>query len=308
MLAGPMPEIRTIALQEETQRRYLNYALSVITARALPDVRDGLKPVQRRILYVMWNELNLHADARYRKCAAVVGDVMAKFHPHGDSSIYEALVRMAQDFSMRYPLVDGQGNFGSIDGDMAAAFRYTECKLQRISAELLEELGKSTVHWRPSFDGTRSEPVTLPARLPNLLMNGTQGIAVGMATSIPPHNLGELLEACKALIEDPALESKDLLKFVKGPDFPTGGQLLASKADLRQIYETGSGTLKLRGEWKVEEPAAKSRKQNPTLVITSIPYGPTKQAIVEKIGEIIRERKLPQLVDVLDQSTTDIRI
>jgi DNA gyrase subunit A len=301
-----MDEIRDIALSEETQRRYLNYALSVITSRALPDVRDGLKPVQRRILYVMWNELNLHADAKYRKCAAVVGDVMAKFHPHGDSSIYEALVRMAQDFSMRYPLVDGQGNFGSIDGDMAAAFRYTECKLQRVAAELLEELGKDTVHWRPSFDGIRSEPVTLPARVPNLLVNGTQGIAVGMATSIPPHNLGEVIEACKALIDDPSLESKDLLKFVKGPDFPTGGQLLASKSELKQIYETGQGTLKLRGEWKVEEP--KGRKQTPTLVITSIPYGPTKQGIVEKIGDIIRERKLPQITDVLDQSTTDLRV
>jgi DNA gyrase subunit A len=301
-----MDEIRDIALSEETQRRYLNYALSVITARALPDVRDGLKPVQRRILYVMWNELNLHADAKYRKCAQVVGAVMGGFHPHGDSSIYEALVRMAQEFSLRYPLVDGQGNFGSIDGDMAAAMRYTECKLQRFSAELLDELGKSTVHWRPTYDGIKSEPVTLPARLPNLLINGTQGIAVGMATSIPPHNLGEVIDACKALIDDPELDSKDLLKFVKGPDFPTGGQLLASKAELKQIYETGQGTLKLRGEWKVEEP--KGKKQSSTLIISSIPYGPTKQGIVEKIGDIIRERKLPQITDVLDQSTTDLRV
>ncbi len=303
-----MDEIRTIALLDETQRRYLNYALSVITSRALPDVRDGLKPVQRRILFDMWAELHLGPDAKYNKCARIVGDVMGKFHPHGDTSIYDALVRMAQDFSLRYPLVDGRGNFGSIDGDGPAAMRYTECKLQKIAAEMLEELKKSTVHWRPNFDGTKSEPVTLPARLPNLLVNGTQGIAVGMATSIPPHNLGEIIEACKALIEDPKLESKDLLKYVKGPDFPTGGLLLASKADLRQIYETGSGSMKLRGEWKIEEPPAKSKKQTPTLVITSIPYGPTKQAIVEKIGEIIRERKLTLLVDVLDQSTTDVRI
>jgi DNA gyrase subunit A len=303
-----MDEIRTVGLLDETQRRYLNYALSVITARALPDVRDGLKPVQRRILYDMWNELHLGPDAKYRKCATVVGDVMGKFHPHGDSSIYEALVRMAQDFSLRYPLVDGRGNFGSLDGDGAAAMRYTECKLQKFAAEMLEELKKNTVHWRPNFDGTKSEPITLPARLPNLLLNGTQGIAVGMATSIPPHNLGEVLEACKALVDDPALESKDLLKYIKGPDFPTGGQLLASKGDLKQIYETGSGSLKLRGEWKIEEPPAKSKKQTPTLVISSIPYGPTKTAIVEKIGEIIRERKLPQLIDVLDQSTTDVRI
>ena len=308
MLRPHMDEIPTIGLSDETQRRYLNYALSVITARALPDVRDGLKPVQRRILYDMWNELHLGPDAKYRKCATIVGDVMGKFHPHGDSSIYEALVRMAQDFSLRYPLVDGRGNFGSLDGDSPAAMRYTECKLQKIAAELLEELKKNTVHWRPSFDGTKSEPVTLPARLPNLLINGTQGIAVGMATSIPPHNLGEVLDACKALIDNPELESKDLLKFVKGPDFPTGGQLLASKADLREIYETGSGGLKLRGEYKLEEPNAKSKKTTNTLVITSIPYGPTKQAIVEKIGEIIRERKLPQLLDVLDQSTTDVRV
>ncbi len=303
-----MDEIPTIGLSDETQRRYLNYALSVITARALPDVRDGLKPVHRRILFDMWNELHLGPDAKYRKCATVVGDVMGKFHPHGDSAIYEALARLAQDFSMRYPLVDGRGNFGSIDGDSPAAMRYTECKLQKIAVELLEELKKNTVHWRPNFDGTKSEPVTLPSRFPNLLANGTQGIAVGMATSIPPHNLGELLEACKALIENPALESKDLLKFVKGPDFPTGGLLLASKSELRQIYETGSGGLKLRGEYKVEEPSAKSKKTNPTIVITSIPYGPTKQGIVEKIGEIIRERKLPQVLDVLDQSTTDLRV
>ena len=301
-----MEEIRDVALSDETQRRYLNYALSVITARALPDVRDGLKPVQRRILYAMWTELHLGPDAKYRKCATVVGNVMGSYHPHGDSAIYEALVRMAQDFSLRYPLVDGRGNFGSIDGDAPAAMRYTECRLRAVSAELLAELKQRTVHWRPNFDGTKNEPVTLPARLPNLLVNGTQGIAVGMATSIPPHNLGEVLEACKALVDDPALESKDLLKYVRGPDFPTGGQLLASKAALRQIYETGSGTLKLRGEWRVEEP--KGRKQTATLIITSIPYGPTKQAIVEKIGEIIRERKLPQIIDVLDQSTTDLRV
>ena len=308
MHSPDMDEIATIGLLDETQRRYLNYALSVITSRALPDVRDGLKPVQRRILFDMWAELHLSADAKYRKCAAVVGDVMGKFHPHGDSSIYEALVRLAQDFSMRYPLIDGRGNFGSIDGDSAAAFRYTECKLQKLAGELLAELKQNTVHWRPNFDGTKSEPVTLPARLPNMLINGAQGIAVGMATSIPPHNLGEVLEACKALIDDPNLESKDLLKFIKGPDFPTAGQLLASKGDLRQIYETGSGTLKLRGEWHVEESSPKAKRPTTNLVVTSIPYGPEKQAIVEKIGDIIRERKLPQLVDVLDQSTTDVRI
>ena len=301
-----MQDIQTIPLSEETQRRYLNYALSVITSRALPDVRDGLKPVQRRILFTMFQDLRLLPDGKPRKCANVVGTVMAYYHPHGDSSIYEALVRMAQDFSLRYPLVEGQGNFGSLDGDSAAAYRYTECKLQKIAVELLSEIRSKTVEWRQNYDGTRSEPVVLPSRLPNLLVNGTQGIAVGMATSIPPHNLAEVIEACLALVDEPALESKDLLKFIKGPDFPTGGQVLASKRDLKEIYEAGSGSLKLRGEWELEEP--KGRKQTPTLVITSIPYGPTKQSIVEKIGEIIRERKLPQMVDVLDQSTTDVRI
>src|SRR5688572_3356458 len=301
-----MNDIPTIPLSDETQRRYLNYALSVITARALPDVRDGLKPVQRRILFTMFQDLHLTPEARYRKCAKVVGDVMGNYHPHGDTAIYDALVRMAQDFSLRYPFVDGHGNFGSIDGDSAAAYRYTECRLQPIAVEMLDELKKKTVDWRPNYDGTKSEPVMLPARVPNLLVNGAQGIAVGMATSIPPHNLGEVTEACLALVDDPALESKDLLKYVKGPDFPTGGQVLAKKSELREIYESGSGSLKLRGEWKIEEP--KGRRQTPTLVITSIPYGPTKQSIVEKIGDIIRERKLPQLVDVLDQSTTDVRI
>jgi DNA gyrase subunit A len=304
--ADDMAEIQTIPLSEETQRRYLNYALSVITSRALPDVRDGLKPVQRRIIYTMFHDLRLLADGRHRKCAKVVGDVMGNYHPHGDMAIYDALVRMAQDFSLRYPLVDGQGNFGSLDGDSAASMRYTECKLQKIATELIEEIRSKTVEWRPNYDGTRSEPVVLPSRIPNLLVNGTQGIAVGMATSIPPHNLSEVVEACIALIDEPTLESKDLLKYIKGPDFPTGGQVLASKRDLKEIYEAGSGSLKLRGEWEVEEP--KGRKQSPTLVITSIPYGPTKQSIVEKIGEIIRERKLPHMTDVLDQSTTDVRI
>jgi DNA gyrase subunit A len=301
-----MPDIQTIPLSEETQRRYLNYALSVITSRALPDVRDGLKPVQRRIIYTMFSDLRLTPDARYRKCAKVVGDVMGNYHPHGDSAIYDALVRMAQDFSLRYPLVDGQGNFGSIDGDAAASMRYTEARLRKVAVELIQEIRSKTVEWRPSYDGQKSEPVVLPSRLPNLLINGTQGIAVGMATSIPPHNLGEVVEACIALVDDANLESKDLLKYIKGPDFPTGGQVLATKRDLKEIYEAGSGSIKLRGEWEIEEP--KGRKQAPTLVITSIPYGPTKQSIVEKIGEIIRERKLPQMVDVLDQSTTDVRI
>jgi DNA gyrase subunit A len=303
-----MYETPSIPLSSETQRRYLNYALSVITARALPDVRDGLKPVQRRILFTMWHDLHLGPDARYRKCAKVVGDVMGNYHPHGDAAIYDALVRMAQDFSLRYPFVDGHGNFGSLDGDAAAAYRYTECKLWPLAAELLDEIKKKTVDWRPSYDGTKSEPIMLPSRLPNLLVNGAQGIAVGMATSIPPHHLGEVVEACVALVDNPALESKDLVKFIKGPDFPTGGHLVISKSELKEIYENGSGSIRLRGDWKVEEPKGGGRKQSATIVVTSIPYGPTKQSIVERIGDIIRERKLPQLLDVLDQSTTDVRI
>src|SRR4249920_2680363 len=210
-----------VALHEAAQSRYLNYALSVITSRALPDVRDGMKPVQRRILYTMW-EQNLTADAKHRKCAKVVGDVMGSYHPHGDSALYETLVRMAQPFSLRYPLVDGSGNFGSLDGDSAAAMRYTECRLARIADELLTEIDQSTVPFRPNYDGTKTEPVVLPARIPNLLVNGATGIAVGMATNIPPHNLGEIADATIALIDDPDLTSDDLCKFVQGPDFPTG--------------------------------------------------------------------------------------
>src|SRR5215218_418090 len=216
-----------VPLHEAAQSRYLNYALSVITARALPDVRDGLKPVQRRILYTMWQQ-NLTADVRHRKCAKVVGDVMGNYHPHGDSAIYETLVRMAQSFSLRYPLVDGSGNFGSLDGDSAAAMRYTECRLARIADEMLSEIDQATVHFRPNYDGTKTEPVVLPARIPNLLINGTTGIAVGMATNIPPHNLGEVCTALIKLLDNPDLSSMQLCRYIKGPDFPTGGEMLNS--------------------------------------------------------------------------------
>jgi len=297
-------DITDAALSDETRRRYLNYALSVITSRALPDVRDGLKPVQRRILYAMHNELKLTHDSKPKKSAAVVGDVLGKFHPHGDSSVYEAMVRLAQTFSMRVPLVDGRGNFGSPDGDSAAAMRYTEAKLQKIAGELLEELGKRTVAFRPNYDGTKFEPVVLPARFPNLLVNGSQGIAVGMATSIPPHNLGEVVKACTALIDDPELTIKQLLKTIKGPDFPTGGELVSPREDILAAYETGQGSFKLRGEWKVEEP----KKGNSLFVITSIPFAVERRAVVEKIAEIIIARKLPVLLDVRDESTDDCRI
>ena len=294
---------RPINLAEEARRRYLNYALSVITSRALPDVRDGLKPVQRRILYGMWNE-NVTADAKYRKCANVVGVVMGQFHPHSDQSIYDAMVRLAQDFSLRYPLVDGHGNFGSLDGDAPAAMRYTEARLARLSDELLGELQQKTVAFRPNYDGSKQEPTVLPSKVPQLLMNGTTGIAVGMATNIPPHHLGELIAACLDLIRDPKLETKDLLKHIKGPDFPTGGQILNSKKELREIYETGQGAVRLRGEWKLEERA----RGGQNIVVTSIPYAVNKSTLVSRIGEIISERKLPTLVDIRDESTHEVRV
>src|SRR5213083_3243327 len=223
--AGPAAE--HVALHEAAQTRYLNYALSVITSRALPDVRDGLKPVQRRILYTMWQQ-NLTADVKHRKCAKVVGDVMGNYHPHGDAALYETLVRMAQPFSLRYPLVDGSGNFGSLDGDSAAAMRYTECRLARLSDELLTEIEQDTVPFRPNYDGTKTEPIVLPSRIPNLLINGATGIAVGMATNIPPHNLSEVSAALLKLLDNPDLTSVQLCRYVKGPDFPTGGQMLNS--------------------------------------------------------------------------------
>ena len=292
-----------VALHEAAQSRYLNYALSVITSRALPDVRDGLKPVQRRILYTMWQQ-NLTADAKHRKCAKVVGDVMGSYHPHGDAALYETLVRMAQPFSLRYPLIDGSGNFGSLDGDSAAAMRYTECRLARIADEMLEEIDQATVHFRPNYDGTKTEPVVLPARLPNLLINGATGIAVGMATNVPPHNLGEVSTALIKLLDNPDLSSVQLCRYVKGPDFPTGGQILNSADELKEIYKTGSGTVRLRATWE-EGPASRS---NRTLFITSIPYAVNKAALVERIADVVLSRKLPPLLDVKDVSTDDVRI
>ena len=292
-----------VALHEAAQSRYLNYALSVITSRALPDVRDGLKPVQRRILYTMW-EQNLTADTKHRKCAKVVGDVMGSYHPHGDAALYETLVRMAQSFSLRYPLVDGSGNFGSLDGDSAAAMRYTECRLARISDEMLTEIDQKTVHFRPNYDGTKTEPVVLPARIPNLLVNGATGIAVGMATNIPPHNLGEVTTALLKLLADPDLSSVQLCRYVKGPDFPTGAQILNSADELREIYRTGSGTVRLRATWE-ETPASRGARE---ILITSIPYMVNKSALVERIADVVLSRKLPPLLDVKDVSTDDVRI
>jgi len=285
--APPADPPEAVPLHEAAQTRYLNYALSVITSRALPDVRDGLKPVQRRILYTMWQQ-NLTADAKHRKCAKVVGDVMGNYHPHGDSAIYETLVRMAQSFSLRYPLVDGSGNFGSLDGDAAAAMRYTECRLARLSDEVLQEIEQETVAFRPNYDGTRQEPVVLPSRIPNLLVNGATGIAVGMATNIPPHNLHEVCTALVKLLDDPDLTTAQLCRWVKGPDFPTGGHILNSPDELKEIYRTGSGSVRVRATWE------------PGLVTRSSPY--------EQIGDVVLSRKMPHLVDVRDVSTDDVRI
>jgi DNA gyrase subunit A len=291
-------------LSRAAEERYLSYALSVITSRALPDVRDGLKPVQRRILFAMFQNLRLGAGAKPRKSAQIVGEVIGKYHPHGDAAAYDAMVRMAQDFSLRYPLVHGEGNFGSLDGDSPAAYRYTEARLTAVAEEMLAELEAATVDWRPTYDATLDEPVVLPSRLPQLLMNGSTGIAVGMATNVPPHNLKEVSDALLALIDDPALEVKDLLKHVKGPDFPTGGEILSSRAELRSAYESGQGQLRVRGEYKVE----KLPRERQQVVVTSIPYSVNKATLIEQIATLITERKLPQVTDVRDESTTDVRI
>ncbi|MBA3395199.1 MAG: DNA topoisomerase IV subunit A [Deltaproteobacteria bacterium] len=292
------------SLEVEARRRYLNYALSVITSRALPDVRDGLKPVQRRILYAMLHDNHLRPDAKHRKSATVVGNVLGKYHPHGDSSVYDAMVRMAQEWVLRVPFVDGSGNFGSLDGDEAAAYRYTECRLAPPAMELLRELDFDTVDMRANYDGTTEEPTVLPARFPNLLVNGSTGIAVGMATNIPPHNLREITAALIALAEKRDIDHVQLMKHIEGPDFPTGGQLLNTKVELRQIYKDGQGTIRVRGEYKLEE----KKRGGTDIVITSIPYAMSKADLVEKIADVIISRKLPYLLDIRDESTTDVRI
>jgi DNA gyrase subunit A len=305
--APPPPQDEVVPLHEIAQSRYLNYALSVITSRALPDVRDGMKPVQRRILYTMWQQ-RLTPDAKPRKCATVVGAVMGNYHPHGDTAIYDALVRIAQPFSLRIPLVDGSGNFGSLDGDPPAAMRYTECRLTRISPELLDELSQNTVHFRPNYDGTKSEPVVLPSKLPHLLINGATGIAVGMATNIPPHNPEEVLAATirllDALVEGRQLSSRDLCRTVKGPDFPTGGQIVSSPEEIKQVYEAGQGSIKLRGTWK----AGGASKNGKLVRITSIPYAVNKATLVEQIADVVLSRKMPLLLDVRDVSADDVCI
>lgn len=290
-------KIDQVSIARESRKSYLVYALSVITSRALPDVRDGLKPVQRRILYTMYNDLRLYFDERPRKCAKIVGDVTGNYHPHGGAAAYEALVRLAQNWVLREPLVDGHGNFGSVDGDGPAADRYTEAKLTAIAGFLMSELRQRTVDMRPNYDGTRDEPVILPAQFPNLLVNGASGIAVGMATNIPPHNLGEILRACVAMIDDPEVTTAALLDKVRGPDFPLGGKIVTDRPTLRKIYEEGTGSIKVQGEWKVEE--AGKKKQ---IIITSIPYGVNKGNLESAIGEVIVSRKLPQLTGLTNES------
>jgi len=302
MVAIP-DEIRSEPLSKALAERYLAYALSTITQRALPDVRDGLKPVHRRILFGM-RLLRLDPDSAFKKCAKVVGDVMGSFHPHGDQAIYDALVRLAQEFSVRYPLVDGQGNFGNIDGDNAAAMRYTESRMTEAASALLAGLDENAVDFRTTYDGETQEPVVLPAAFPNLLANGSNGIAVGMATSIPPHNLGELCAATIALIENPAIQDRSLLKFVKGPDFPTGGILVEDQASIAEAYKTGKGSFRVRARWEKEEGARGAWQ----IVVTEIPYQVQKSKLIERIAELLEQKKLPLLDDIHDESAEDIRI
>jgi DNA gyrase subunit A len=281
------------------QQAYIDYSMSVIVGRALPDARDGLKPSNRRVLYAM-RQIGLLHNRSYSKCAKVVGEVLGKYHPHGDASVYDTLVRMAQDFAMRYPLIDGQGNFGSIDGDPAAAYRYTECRLKEIAEELLADLDKDTVNFQPNFDEKEVEPVVLPARIPNLLVNGSTGIAVGMATNIPPHNLTEIIDACCALIDEPELELEKVVKFVKGADFPTGG-LICGKQGIKDYLMTGRGSLKIRGRIGIEE--VKGGKER--LIISEIPYNVNKASLIERTAQLVNEKKLEGISDIRDESNKD---
>ena len=307
-------DIRAIRIEDEMRVSYLDYAMSVIVSRALPDVRDGLKPVHRRILYTM-GEMGLSATSSYRKCAAIVGEVMGKYHPHGDVALYDALVRLAQDFSMRYPLVDGQGNFGSVDGDSAAAMRYTEARLTGIAAEMLADIDKDTVDFEDNYDGTQQQPTVLPAKLPNLLINGSSGIAVGMATNIPPHHLGEIADATIALIDDPDLTSDDLCKFVQGPDFPTGGTIFRFEKQrnlltgewetvdaIRQMYAHGRGRVVMRAQVAFEE---SPRGDRTAIIVTELPYQVNKASLLEKIADLVKDKKIDGISDLRDESDRD---
>ncbi|MEO6340883.1 MAG: DNA gyrase subunit A, partial [Caulobacteraceae bacterium] len=288
--------ISPVSIEDELRKSYLDYAMSVIVARALPDARDGLKPVHRRILFSM-HENGFTSGGAYRKCARVVGDVIGKYHPHGDQSVYDALVRMAQPFSMGLVLVDGQGNFGSVDNDPAAAMRYTESRMTKAAEALLADLDKGTVDFQDNYDGSEHEPTVLPSRIPNLLVNGAGGIAVGMATNIPPHNLGEIVDACLAMIDDPAIELEQLLDIVPGPDFPTGGEIIG-RTGARQALMTGRGSVIMRGKASIET----VRKEREAIIIHSIPYQVNKAAMVERIAELVREKRVEGVADLRDES------
>jgi DNA gyrase subunit A len=291
-------------ITQEMQEAYLDYAMSVIVTRALPDVRDGLKPVHRRILFSM-HENGLRHNVKYRKCATVVGDVIGKYHPHGDIAIYDALARMAQDFSLRYPLVDGQGNFGSIDGDSPAAYRYTECRLENIAEDMLVDIEKDTINWVDTFDGTKEEPSVLPARVPNLLLNGSVGIAVGMATNIPPHNLQEVMDALMHLTDNPQATSEDLMQFIKGPDFPTGG-IIYNKKEIAQAYAVGRGPIVTRGSAEIIEMKSGKGFQ---IIFTEIPFQVNKSTLLEHLADLVKEKKIEGIKDIRDESDKDgIRI
>ncbi|MHC1585820.1 MAG: DNA gyrase subunit A [Candidatus Syntropharchaeia archaeon] len=284
-----------VSIEQEMKSSYIDYAMSVIVGRALPDVGDGLKPVHRRILYAMW-ELGITSDKPYKKSARIVGEVLGKYHPHGDAAVYDTIVRMVQDFSMRYPLIDGQGNFGSIDGDAAAAMRYTEVRMAKIAEELLKDIEKETVDFLPNFDGSLREPKILPAKLPNLLINGSSGIAVGMATNIPPHNLGEVVDGIIAVIENPEIDVDELMEIIKAPDFPTGGYILGREG-IKRAYETGRGTIKIRAKVDIEK---KGKKE--LIVIKEIPYQVNKSRLIEDIADLIREKKIENIADLRDES------
>ena len=289
-------KVKEINISTEMKTSFLSYAMSVIVSRALPDVRDGLKPVHRRILYGM-DELGVYPDKSYKKSARIVGDVMGKYHPHGDSSIYDAMVRMAQTFSYRYPLVNGHGNFGSIDGDGAAAMRYTESKMHKITTEMLADIRKDTINFVDNYDGSESEPSVLPAKFPNLLVNGATGIAVGMATNIPPHNLGEVIDGILAYIDNPDLTVDDLMLFIKGPDFPTGGTIMGMTG-LRNAYETGNGSIKIRATTEIVE----NKKGKKSIIITEIPYQVNKSRLIEKIADLAKDKRIEGITDLRDES------
>ncbi len=292
-----------VALHEALEERYLAYALSTIVNRALPDARDGLKPVHRRLLYAM-AQLRLDPGAAFKKCARVVGDVIGKFHPHGDQAVYDALVRLAQDFAQRYPLIDGQGNFGNVDGDNPAAMRYTEARLTEIAHFLLDGIDEDAIDFKPTYDGSEKEPIVLPGAFPNLLANGSQGIAVGMATSIPPHNAAELCDAALHLIATPNARSRTLLKYVPGPDFPTGGVIVDPPDSIAEAYTTGRGSFRVRARWHKED----TGRGTYLIVVTEIPWLVQKGRLVERLAELINEKKLPLVADARDESAEDIRL